>query len=91
MISKALSIRDCGGWGAGGRGECCSRSERGQVTVPTVCREAFLQAVALTGAMKAGKSVEKGRREGKGVAGAEGCTGVGQPAGGTSLCPGDSP
>lgn len=47
-----------------------------------VFREAFLQAAALTGTTKAGKSVEKG--------GGEGCTGVRKPAGGVPVCLGDS-
>lgn len=47
--------------------------------------------VSLTAAMKAGKSVEKGGGEKKGVAGAEGCTGVGKSTGGTSVSPEDSP
>lgn len=47
--------------------------------------------MSLTGAMKAGKSVEKGGGEEKGVAGAEGCTGVGKPTGDTSVSPENSP
>lgn len=58
--------------------------------MPGVCREVFPQVVLFPGAVKAGKSVEKVGGE-RGVAGAEGCTGVGKPTGGTSMCIGASP
>lgn len=73
----------------GTEGEYCRRPKGGEVTTTGMFREVFLQEEAVTWAMKAGKSVEKGAGE-KSMAGAVGCREVGKPAGGASVSLRDS-